>query len=331
MQAFYLWQIKQTGERQRKCGFYQNHKQISAHAEIKKGTAKSMAVRTDLAMESASDIKNINFEGIQYKTEHKNGMDIDILKVESEGAAMYLGKPIGSYITVQTSDFRGVVDDFCNEIDVIASIITRLLPQEYKNVLVVGLGNKDITPDALGPLAVESILVTRHIDEETKKQIGMEGLCGVSAVAPGVLGQTGVESTEIVAALVNRIEFDCVIAIDALAAKSLDRLATTIQICNTGISPGSGVLNSRRELTNATLNVPVIAVGVPTVVDMATIASDLLGEDIPQENTREARAMMVTPREIDLAVAHAAKTVAFAINKALQPSLTLDELTALVS
>lgn len=290
-----------------------------------------MAIRTDLAMECIKSLGNEQIEGIIQKTENKNGLTVSFLEITTKGAAERVSKPIGTYITVETSDFRSPVGDFCNEIDVIAGILSKILPNEHKNVLVVGLGNQDITPDALGPFAVNSIFVTRHIGGELQRQIGIEGLCDVCAIAPGVLGQTGMESAEIVAAVAKDIAADCVIVIDALASRSIDRLATTVQISNSGISPGSGVLNSRKELTNATLNVPVIAVGVPTVVDMGTIAQDLFGVSEDSDGVKRGRSMMVTPREIDLAVANAAKTVAFAINKALQPSLTLDELTALVS
>lgn len=295
-----------------------------------------MPIRTDLAMETIDEASGRLPNGVTRKIIRQNGREIHMLRVETEEAAIKINKPIGEYATVQTTDFRGSAVDFCSEIDAIAAILTMYLPKSCKSVLVVGLGNRDITPDALGPLAIESIFVTRHVDDALQKEIGLEGLCGVAAIAPGVLGQTGVESAEIISALVKKLSPDCVLIIDALAAKSVDRLATTVQISTAGISPGSGVQNRRKELTNATLGVPVIAIGVPTVVDMATIATDLLGFDDREENnanvlSERARTMMVTPREIDLAVGHAAKTIALSINKALQPGLTLDEITALVS
>ncbi|MEG1996698.1 MAG: GPR endopeptidase, partial [Oscillospiraceae bacterium] len=166
---------------------------------------------------------------------------------------------------------------------------------------------------------------TRHVLNGVSSSNGLNSLQSVSAIAPGVLGQTGIETSQIIRSICNEIKPSCVIVIDALASKSISRLGRTIQISNTGISPGSGVQNSRSELSKKTLGVPVICVGVPTVVDMATIAKDILGVG----ETENGENMMVTPREIDLVIEHAAKTVAFSVNLALQPSLTLQDLVAL--
>lgn len=195
----------------------------------------------------------------------------------------------------------------------LSEALSRLLPEGA--VLVAGLGNVSITPDALGPAAARQILATRHVGEETAAALGIRSFRPVSVLAPGVLGQTGMETCEILAALVRETKPAALIAIDALAAGDPERVGTTVQICDSGISPGSGVSNRRKELSRRTLGIPVIAIGVPTVVDY------------PRENDPEP--MMVTPREIDTVIENAARTIAMAVNCALQPELSLEDLMAL--
>lgn len=289
-----------------------------------------MSTRTDLAVECL-DLANQTIPvGIEHTTETKNGLNVTRVKISNDEAGKSIGKGKGEYITVETSDFKLPTADFDKEIETIAEIISAIIMKDERGVLVVGLGNKEITPDALGPAAIGYIFATRHIDKTLQQQTGLSGLTPVSAIATGVLGQTGIETAEIVASVVSGTNPSCVIVIDALASKSIDRLATTIQISNAGIAPGSGVQNKRKELNEQTLGVPVISIGVPTVVDMATIASDMLGESQADKISEKGKTMMVTPREIDLAIEHAAKLVAFAINKALQPTLSLQDLYSLV-
>ena len=192
-------------------------------------------------------------------------------------------------------------------------------------MLVVGLGNRDITPDALGPNAINYILATRHISPELAHEIGLDGLTPVSAVATGVLGQTGLETAEIVGAICKQTRPTAVIVIDALACKSLDRLGKTIQMSNTGICPGSGVQNARKELNRKTLNTTVVSIGVPMVVDLRTIVSEITGSSPELQSN-----MMVTPREIDALIEHSSKTIAYSINKCLQPTLDIETIAALV-
>ncbi len=290
-----------------------------------------MGVRTDLAVETLDFAKELSPEGVEKKAFEKDGVEVTQVKIVSETGARLTGKPVGEYLTVETSDFKTPTANFERDVNVIAELLAERIPRSSDQpVLVVGLGNQQITPDALGPKAVEYTLATRHITGELASRIGLEGLQPVAVIAPGVLGQTGIESAEIVASVAASLKPSCVVVIDALAARSVDRLATTVQISDAGINPGSGVQNSRKALSRETLGVPVISVGVPMVVDMTTVAYDMLGEGGESEKVSDkGRTMMVTPREIDLAIEHAAKTVAFAINRALQPSLTLEELMGL--
>ncbi len=289
-----------------------------------------MSSRTDLAVECLDFATEIMPKGVEKTVETKNGMNVIRVKITDAQSAEVIGKPIGEYITIDTSDFKEATDGFNNEVETVADILSSIIRKDERGVLVVGLGNQGITPDALGPKTISYIFATRHIGSELQKQIGLTGLTPVAAIATGVLGQTGIETCEIVASIVKGINPSCVIVIDALASKSVDRLATTIQISNAGIAPGSGVQNRRKELNENTLGIPVISVGVPMVVDMTTIAYDMLGEGLSDKISEKGKTMMVTPREIDLAIEHASKMVGFAINKALQPDLSLEDLFALV-
>ena len=206
--------------------------------------------------------------------------------------------------------------------------LAALLP-EKGTVLVAGLGNEAITPDALGPRAAGMVLATRHIQGEYARSAGLDDLRPTAVLAPGVLGQTGVESGEIVKGLCGVVSPAAVVAVDALASRSLARLGCTVQLCDTGIAPGSGVGNSRKELTETLLGVPVVAVGVPTVVDAATLARDLTGgEESEVAVAPRGAQMMVTPREIDLLIGRASRLVAMAINAALQPAYSPADLCA---
>ena len=207
----------------------------------------------------------------------------------------------------------------------LAAEIESFIPEG--DILVAGLGNNDITPDALGPQAAAKVLATRHLRDEldNDEEQFLTSLRRVSSFAGGVLGQTGIESAEMIRAICRELKPAAVIAVDALACSDVSRLGTTIQISDSGISPGSGVANTRRELSQRVLGVPVIAVGVPTVVDMHTIVRSFteaeIGEELPN--------MMVTPRDIDRLTERASQLIAFGINLALQPTMSFEDVRGL--
>jgi len=293
-----------------------------------------MAFRTDLALEAAEPHLTELDKGVIQSDETVCDLKINRVKIVNEQASKIIGKPPGDYITITVPAFYGHHEISEERICAIADEIRAMLPKDGL-VLVVGLGNNDITPDAVGPRTVRQVLATRHISEELAAESGLPGLRAAAAIAPGVLGQTGIETSEIIRSLVDDINPSAVIVIDALAARSASRLGNTVQIATSGISPGSGVMNSRKELSNETLGVPVVSIGVPTVVDAATLAGDLLHggeeEDLSSLFEPEGNAMMITPREIDVLIGHACKTLSLAVNKALQPDMTLEEIGYLVS
>ncbi|WP_077532680.1 GPR endopeptidase [Massiliimalia massiliensis] len=284
-----------------------------------------MSIRTDLAIECIDFAGETLPQGIITNEKNENGMTITAVEIKEEEAANRIGKPVGHYVTIETDGFEAAAPNFEAQVETVAEQLRPFLPEAGNSYLVVGLGNSQITPDALGPLAVRYMLTTRHISGELAKQIGLPELAPVSALAPGVLGQTGMESAEIITALCEQTKPDLVVAVDALAAGRLTRLGTTIQVSDTGISPGSGVLNKRKELSKATLGVPVLSIGVPTVVDLNTICQGA------QEKGQAEKSMMVTPREIDTLIEHAAKTIAYALNRTFQPGLSLEEIAALTA
>ena len=194
------------------------------------------------------------------------------------------------------------------------------------NILVAGLGNRKITPDTLGPATADSILATRHISEDLKKQTGLDSLKNVSVILPGVLGQTGIETVEIIKGVIASANIEGLIVIDAFAASDVNRLATTVQLCDTGISPGSGVGNNRKEISKRTLGIPVVAVGVPTCVDVGTLAASVTGN---QEGVNKAD-MIVTPREIDILIDRSATVLSRAINFFLQPETDRELILSIV-
>ncbi len=290
-----------------------------------------MIFRTDLALEEKESLSDSS-EDIWQETEELENCRITRMKVSASAAAR-LHKPAGTYITLELPAISDHIDGDNRYILCTAKELHRLLP-ENGLVLVAGIGNRSITPDALGPAAAEQILATRCIQGEIARVTGLEGLRPVASVSTGVLGNTGFESAELLAGLILELQPAAVIAIDALAARDLSRLGCTVQLSDTGIHPGSGVHNARKGLTRDTLGVPVIGIGVPTVVDAATLALDLMSS--PRDGWEEkisprGAKMVVTPREIDLLVARAARLIAMAINLALNPRFTVEELDALAS
>ena len=245
------------------------------------------SVRTDLALEEKERFEsdNVEIQGVVLEEEYDEQCEMRItrVKVETENGAKVMGKPVGKYLTLEAPNLAVPDEDYHREISLkLAEYLKELigkeiLEQEELSILVIGLGNREVTPDALGPYVAEQVCVTRHIVKEYGKYaMGMERVKSVSAVVPGVMGQTGMESQEIVKGIVKETGPDLVIAVDALAARNSRRLNRTIQIADTGIHPGSGVGNHRNGLTRETLGIPVIAIGVPTVVDAATIVNDTM-------------------------------------------------------
>ena len=297
--------------------------------------------RTDLALEarelwSESAEAETELEGVRAREEEREGYPVTRVEILNEAGVQALGKPQGTYITLDLSALaRREEDAFPRAARALAGELSGLLklPQGAP-ALVVGLGNRAITPDAVGPGAADHTMVTRHLVEQVPEHFG--AFRPVAALAAGVLGTTGVESGELVRAVTERIHPACVIAVDALASRSLKRVCTAVQLADTGIVPGSGVGNHRAALNRETLGVPVIAIGVPTVVDGATLAADLLeeagkGELDPAALAGEGGSLMVTPRDIDQRVSDMAKVIGFGINLALQSGLTVEDVELFLS
>ncbi len=276
-----------------------------------------MQKRTDLALEQREMHTSLP-DGVDCEEFKKGDALITKITIKDEIGAATLKKPIGIYTTVEVPPFT---DNFKNEelISAITESLKELIPSKG-SALVVGLGNREITPDALGPKVASGILATRQITDEIRRISGIEGMRNVSVLAPGVLGQTGIEAFNLLHAVTGEIKPAFLIVIDALASRYLKRLGCTVQMSDSGIEPGAGVGNARREISRKTLGVPVIAVGVPTVVDAATLVSDLTGGN-GEIASPEGRQMIVTPREIDLLISRASALIADCINRALHPNI----------
>lgn len=294
-----------------------------------------MFFRTDLAME-AREIVGESTEGVRSSSRKEGEITITRMCVETQAAAQKLGKPTGTYITLELPPLTDEYQDTERRVRAAAAEIAGLLPTSG-TVLVAGLGNRNITPDDLGPRTASVVLATRHITGELARSVGLDGLRPVAVLAPGVLGQTGIETGELLHSVVRELKPAALVVVDALASRRLDRLGCTLQISDSGISPGSGVGNARPRINRQTIGVPVISMGVPTVVDAATLAADLLGtkeeefEALRRMVAPRGEAMMVTPREIDLLIERAAHLTGMAINCALQPGFSLADLESLVS
>ncbi len=294
--------------------------------------------RTDLALEAADDLaartKKISPpEGIRRLESLQEGYAVTDIRITNDAGAQALGRPVGRYITV---DLRPYFDRqrtfFHRAVWCIAQQLRALLPDAgpRSQILVAGLGNRAMTPDAIGPAAVENLLVTRHMVRTLPRQF--QGFTPVSALCTGVLARTGLETLELIQGAAAHIRPTAVIAIDALAARSRDRLCATVQLSDTGLTPGSGVGNHRRAIDRAALGVPVIAVGVPTVIDGATLCADLLEEaGCPRQALCGRGAdLFVTPQDIDQRVTELGRMVGYGITLALQRGLTLEDVTGLL-
>lgn len=327
-------------------------------------------VRTDLTLEAHELLRERavrekkeeeGIPGVEMENTGDDEIKITRVRVVSPAGESAIGKPMGNYITLEVPGLREndqvLYENTCKAL---AKELTGILKLDDKTLtLVVGLGNWNVTPDALGPKVVSSMMVTRHLLEYLPDQVD-KGVRPVCAVAPGVLGITGIETGEIIKGIVERVKPDYVIAIDALASRKMDRINTTIQVADTGIAPGSGVGNKRMELSRATLGVPVIAIGVPTVVDAATMVNDTIDlvldsmiEQAPQGtefykmmksiNRDEKYSMIkevlepysgnlvVTPKEIDDVIKRISKVIANGLNIALHQGITLNDVNRYVN
>jgi GPR endopeptidase len=321
---------------------------------------------TDLAIEAHEIFMNSS-EAKQQAQEGKtppgvvieNAGDEDVkitrVRITSKTGEAAIGKPVGNYITLEVPELKDNNEEVNNKtINTMSRELRDMLKlKEGSTTLVIGLGNWNVTPDALGPKVISNLMVTRHLLQYIPEQVD-EGVSPVCAISPGVLGITGIETGEIVRGVVDRLKPDALIAIDALAARSMERVSTTIQIADTGIAPGGGVGNKRMELSEKTLGMPVVAIGVPTVVDAATLTNDAMDmiidsliNDSPQDSSfyntlknidrdqkydliKEALNpfvghLIVTPKEIDDIITRVSKVVANGLNMALHQGITLND------
>lgn len=314
-------------------------------------------IRTDLAMEQKERFESDHVEvsGVVLEEEYDEEKEIKIttVRIETENGAKTMGKPVGTYLTLEAPNMAAVDEGYHREIsETLAGFLEKYMKdtenaeenqEKGYSVLVVGLGNREVTPDALGPYVVDQLNVTRHIVQEYGRYAVEKGKSRiVSAVVPGVMAQTGMESAEIIRGIVNETTPDLIMVIDALAARSTKRLNRTIQISDAGIHPGAGVGNRRSEITKDTMGIPVIAIGVPTVVDAATIVNDTMENFIAALETSETlkgvgvvlqgynsaekyelvkeliaphlNGMFVTPKDIDDTVRRISYTISEAMN-----------------
>ena len=284
-----------------------------------------MNINTDLALE-AREFAGNNIDGAEVTEKSFDGMHVTRINIITEKASEIFGKDKGTYITAEFSSMPEIFSDNGSTSEVIGKYIRELLP-EKGTVLVAGLGNYRITPDALGPQSTKYIIATRHIKSEISAYSGLQGLRSTAVIAPGVLGQTGIEAGELILSTVQKIKPSAVIAIDALASRRTERLGCTLQISNTGISPGAGIGNRRIEIKEKFLGIPVIAIGVPTVVNAYTLVCDILRDKkIDNTNLTEKKNMFVTPREIDTVIEKSSRFIGMAVNMALHEGYSLTEL-----
>lgn len=317
-------------------------------------------IRTDLALETQEKMQedHVQLKGVRFLEERVNpNLTISTVTIETENGAKTMGRPKGTYITIEALDMDEEDEDYHREVSIqLAKVIRKLNPiqKDDISVLIVGLGNREVTPDALGPRVVDNLFITRHIIKEFGKYaFGTDQMNRISSIVPGVMAQTGMESLEIIRGILKETKPDLVVAIDALAARSTKRLNRTIQVTDTGINPGSGVGNHRHGLNEKSLGVPVISIGVPTVVDAATIVNDMmynlvdamsksttlnsLGSSLGELNDTEKyelirelltpslNAMFVTPKDIDESVKRLSFTISEGLNVAFATTEAISE------
>ena len=281
-------------------------------------------IRTDLALESKErlEAEKTEMRGVVFEEHFDEKRNVTITKVtiETENGAKSIGKPVGTYLTLEAPDMAVPDEGSHREVsEVLAEQLRALVKENIESVLVVGLGNREVTPDALGPEVVGNLYITRHILREYGEYAFPDKkVAAISGIVPGVMAQTGMETLEINKGIINETGPQLVIAIDALAARSVKRLGRTFLIADTGSNPGSGVGNHRKGLNKETLGVPVVAIGVPLVVDAATIVYDACqdADKIPNGFV----GMFVTPKNIDEMV----KSLSYTISEALNMTFELN-------
>lgn len=294
-----------------------------------------MAFRTDLAVEAIENRKTAAaLPHVRQSDRMLEGFAVHEVRILSEDAAREIGKPQGRYLTLELDALiRREEDAFPRACKALSTLLRELLPRPNDGpVLIAGLGNRMITPDAIGPQTADHVIATRHLVAQSPAVFA--DWRPVSALAPGVLGQTGVETGEVICGVLDRVRPAAVIAVDALAAGRLSRLLRTVQLADTGITPGAGVGNARAALNKETLGVPVIAVGVPTVVDGATLAHEIssqLGQPACEALDDLSQPVMITTRDIDREVADISRMIGYAVNMALHPHLSVADIDLYLS
>lgn len=311
---------------------------------------EDFTVRTDLADEKEEFLKEKEGEkltGIAVNRKKINGFDVSVMNVINSEGEKASGKPVGKYVTIDVGKIwmsdKKTFSDACS---LLASFIKEFIPKEG-SCMLAALGNKKIIADAVGPLTAENFIVTRHIKEAESEIFNALNLRETLCIVPGVLGNTGIEAAKIIKGAVSESDPSFIIAVDALASRKLSRLATTVQICDTGITPGSGINNSRKEISKNTLGIPVIAIGVPTVVDVTTLASDIvrstaerrgdgkikdtISSIIDEISLDNAENFFVTPKETDHIIKDTSKLIGYSINMALHDGITESEIDELIS
>ena len=294
-----------------------------------------MAFRTDLAVEAIENHKTAaTLPHVRQSDRMLEGFAVHEVRILSEDAAREIGKPQGRYLTLELDALnRREEDAFPRACKALSTLLRELLPRPNDGpVLIAGLGNRMITPDAIGPQTADHVIATRHLVAQSPAIFA--DWRPVSALAPGVLGQTGVETGEVICGVLDRVRPAAVIAVDALAAGRLSRLLRTVQLADTGITPGAGVGNARAALNKETLGVPVIAVGVPTVVDGATLAHEIssqLGQPACEALDDLSQPVMITTRDIDREVADISRMIGYAVNMALHPHLSVADIDLYLS
>ena len=286
----------------------------------------SFQIRTDLALEARESIEETEGEirGVRYEEEYDKEKDIKITRViiDTKNGAKAMGKPMGTYVTMEAPELLEPDEDYHREIsECFAMQLRKLIPHvdTEQSILVVGLGNREVTADALGPHVVDNLFITRHVVKEYgKAAYNVSKMHLISSIEPGVMAKTGMETAEIIKGVVEQTTPNVLVVIDALASRSIRRLNRTIQITDTGIWPGSGVGNHRNALTKESLGIPVIAIGVPTVVDAATIVADAMGGY--SKTFSELGNMYVTSKDIDAVIKRLGYTLSEGINIALELS-----------
>ncbi len=275
-------------------------------------------IRTDLALESRerceADKEEVRGVVCEEWLDEERKVTITKVQIETENGAKALGKPIGTYLTLEAPELLVPDEGSHREVsEVLSEQLRELIKENVESVLVVGLGNREVTPDALGPEVIGNLYITRHLLREYGEYAFPDKkVAAISGMVPGVMAQTGMETLEIIKGIIHETKPQLVIAIDALAARSVKRLGRTIQLADTGINPGSGVGNHRRGLNEESLGVPVIAIGVPTVVDAATIVYDVC-QDV-DKIPNGIVGMFVTPKNIDETVKNLSYTISEALN-----------------